>query len=112
MLSAKPLYTKEEASKLFTLHIDKIDFTKCPKIRKISTRAQFDKASQTVLKALWRQFGLDVDQEREKKVYIGDFSMTKQAKEEFEAYYKPFFKNQQFKRVSWDYVLNCEPKII
>jgi hypothetical protein len=61
---------------------------------------------------LWLQFNYDIEKEHDKIPYIGDFSMTAYAKEEFEAYYKVFFKNKQFDAVSWDYILNCEPSII
>jgi hypothetical protein len=108
----KPQYTKEETQKIFKTRVDKIDFTKCPKIRKITTREQFDKASQKVLRALWLQFDYDIEKERDKVPYVGDFVMTSQAKEEFETYYKVFFKSKQFEAVSWDYTLNCEPNII
>jgi len=105
-------YSKEQLNALFKTKIDKIDFKKCPRLRKISSPHQFDAASQIVLKALWAQFNFDVDKKYDHSAYVGDFSMSKKADEEFEGYYKAFFKSKYFKRVQWDYVLNCKPVII
>jgi len=104
-------YSNEQLNALFKTKIDKIDFKKCPRLRKITTLQQFDNASPIVLKALWAQFGFDVDKKHDKMAYVGDFSMSKKADEEFEKYYKVFFKSKYFKRVQWDYVLNCKPSI-
>jgi hypothetical protein len=94
--------------------IDSIDFSLCPKLRKKVSYFNIAEIADVVIGALWKQFGIDLKSGDKdyKKYSVTDFTMTVEAKKQFEEYYHTFFKSKFFRFVALEYILNYEPKIL